>query len=558
MPEKIAILVIHGIGQQRPYETLDQFTRGLSNSLCDGSVPWTLEPRLEICKDPLHEQEEWVRASCVLTPPTGEPPPHLISDPGETIGTISFFEYYWAPITQDKISYLGSLAFLIKAGLTPFKYLAANLAVLSAIGNRKRIPIIVAKEFWRQACLFLPLIALLVSLFAFLSFQTPGKLFALLRGISAETIILIAILAVRYLYIWTTGLALFSSIRAKGSWQASRIWKFVLALALAAHVLSWPFWISRFLRGAAAFFSSIAKFAPSLPLLFGHWGSHLRSLANQTEVPWGLGNWAWIKDFVFLKHSYSHSHYIFVPLWFLLAYFVRFILIAYVGDIAVYVNANELSGSFKSREQILDECGHSLSQILRQHTNPQDSESPYVYDRVLIAGHSLGSVIAYDTINELLNRARSSNSNLLADIRPQDLDKLRGMATFGCPLNKIFYFFRERTRPSQTLRRQIIDVLHGFRVESSLLTYPPAGSAPSGAMQINPDPRWSLAEGYLNSGFRWINAYALADPVSGRLSFYDLQSAENQKLFWYWKFGLAHLRYWTDENFYRFFRQRLL
>jgi hypothetical protein len=295
-----------------------------------------------------------------------------------------------------------------------------------------------------------------------------------------------------------------------------------------------------------------------LPRLFGHWGRVVRCLADQTRAPHGLGTWAWIKDLLFLKPSFSHPHYIFVPLWFLLAYFVRFILVDYVGDVAVYVNANALSSSFKSREQILDECSESLSQILCQRTNSQDPRSPYVYDRVLIAGHSLGSVIAYDTINELLNRARSSNPNSADDLQPEDLDKLRGMATFGCPLNKIFYFFRERTQPSQTLRRQIIDLLHGFRIESSLLTYPPTGSAPSGAMQFNPDPRWALAEGYLNSGFHWINAYALADPVSGRLSFYDLQSAQNQKLFWYWKFGLAHLSYWTDDNFYRFFRERLL
>ena len=73
-----------------------------------------------------------------------------------------------------------------------------------------------------------------------------------------------------------------------------------------------------------------------------------------------------------------------------------------------------------------------------------------------------------------------------------------------------------------------------------------------------PDPRWAITEQQLNLHFRWINAYALADPVSGRLSFYDLQSTGNQKLFWYWKFGLAHLNYWTDQNFYQFFRQRLL
>ena len=59
MSENVAILVIHGIGQQRPYETLDQFTQGLSGTF---DAPH-LEPRLEICKDPLREQKQWVRAA---------------------------------------------------------------------------------------------------------------------------------------------------------------------------------------------------------------------------------------------------------------------------------------------------------------------------------------------------------------------------------------------------------------------------------------------------------------------------------------------------------------
>ena len=84
----------------------------------------------------------------------------------------------------------------------------------------------------------------------------------------------------------------------------------------------------------------------------------------------------------------------------------------------------------------------------RAYRSRRLSTSPYVYDRVLIAGHSLGSVIAYDTLNELLDRARSSNSTAHA-FAPRDLEKLRGLVTFGCPLNKIFYFSREQLPPTQ-------------------------------------------------------------------------------------------------------------
>jgi hypothetical protein len=47
MPENVAILVIHGIGQQAPYETLDQFTQGLLSSFQTAGANCTLLPHLD-------------------------------------------------------------------------------------------------------------------------------------------------------------------------------------------------------------------------------------------------------------------------------------------------------------------------------------------------------------------------------------------------------------------------------------------------------------------------------------------------------------------------------
>jgi hypothetical protein len=145
-------------------------------------------------------------------------------------------------------------------------------------------------------------------------------------------------------------------------------------------------------------------------------------------------------------------------------------------------------------------------------------------------------------------------------VQPDDLDKLRGMVTFGCPLNKIFYFFREKMPAAQAVRRQILDLLHGFRLVDTICSYPPGGRGPGGPMGRNNDPRWTEAEGFLATGFRWINAWAPADPVSGKLLFFDLKAEENQMMFWYgpWNFGRAHNMYWKDDDFYDFVRQRLL
>jgi hypothetical protein len=550
VPENVAILVIHGIGQQAPYEALDQFTRGLVNSFQVSNVKWTLQPRLDICKDPLREQSQWVRASCHVEFPA----PVAMQSDNSSIKQVSLFEYYWAPITQDKISYTGSLLFLMKCGLTPFKYLAANVSVLSAIGRKKRIPIVILKEIWRQCALFLPLLTLLALLLAFIVADPPTKLLTIYREMPAESLLLTAILAIRYLYLWTVGRALIGSLQGEEGWQTSQLWRLCLMVALAVNIVLAPHLISPALLWIADSGSFTARHVHLLPQALGHWATHVRELHYQTMPPPLHDLAGWRNAVLFLKPSFTHYHYLKVVACVGLAFFVRFILIDYVGDVAVYVNSDQFASSFAARAQILDECTATLTRLLQERTVADDPTSQYVYDRVLIAGHSLGSVIAYDMLNELLDRTRSSSARMQS-IQPADLAKLRGLVTFGCPLNKIFYFFREQLPPVQAVHRQLLDVLHGFRVMSALKTYGGPNSAP---MSVNPDPRWTAAEIALASGFRWINAFALADPVSGRLSFYDLQSDANQKIFHYFRPGWAHLEYWKDPKFYAFIRERLL
>ena len=557
MPENVAILVIHGIGEQRAYETLDQFTQGLEKTF----TQMTLEPRMEICRDPLREQKQWVRAACVMCSEVGEAFKSDQAAGGSAIGKISLFEYYWAPVTQDKVTYTGSLMFLIRAGLTPFLYFGANLKALTSVGKRRDIWKVIAREIVRQTLLFLPLLLLFALTLRYVAvFSEPRRLLHLYQEIPSWSKLLVVLLVIRYLYLVTNLKALLNTRDASYSWQTSWWWRGLLALGISFHLFAW-LWISCALRWIANFGTWIARHWTKLPELVGHWSGLLRELARWTELPSHGEGWrAILNDFFFLKPSFSHYRYLSIVAFFVLAYFVRWILMNYIGDLAVYTNSSELAANFAARAQILDECTGTLSQIVRQRVDEENVESKYVYDRVLVVGHSLGSVIAYDTINELLNRCRAGRPNHPDDVQPDDLDKLRGMVTFGCPLNKIFYFFREKMPAAQVVRRQILDLLHGFRLVDTICSYPPGGNGPGGPMQRNNSPRWAQAEGLLANGFRWINAWAPADPVSGKLLFYDLKSDENQMMFWYgpWNFGRAHNMYWKDEDFYNFVRQRLL
>jgi hypothetical protein len=555
--EKVAILVVHGIGQEKPYETLDHFTRKLMESL-GTSGTWTITPELEQVSDPTRISKSWTRASFLIKPSLPDALP-LSSEPDAAIESISLFEYYWAPITQDKVTYTGSLLFLIKAGLQPFLYLASNVTAIArteeaaamargkswseakTIGKaiaRKRIPFIIAKELWRQASLFLPLLGFFIALLYWLKEATFQNLSKLVH-FKWSTVVLISLLSIRYLYLYSAARALWQSWKVNSGWQTSISWRVFLVIVIVAHLLLLPFLLAPALRFGICLRVAFGHCFPFVQSHFPHWAS-VNDFAKGVSFPPPGKDWrGWISAFIFLDPTFGK--YTAQMLTLLLAAFVRFILVDYVGDVAVYANSSQFSKSYSVRSQIIDECTAALSAIL-MNTAPR-------YDRVLIVAHSLGSVIAYDTMNNLMDLASASSPAAPNAIQPKHLETLKGFITFGCPLNKIFYFFRVQDDASQVLRHQTLDLLYSFR--GVVLTAAPR------QFQFQPpaaDSQRAQALSALKVGFKWINAYSLADPISGRIVFYQL---DDQRLFQYAPL-IAHLSYWEDPNFYSYFRQYLL
>jgi hypothetical protein len=553
MGEKVAILVIHGIGQQKPYETLDKFGRNLIASLDDTGQSWTITPQLDQVPDPTHVSQCWTRASYILTPPNGVDV-RFTSDPNACIDELSLYEYYWAPVTQGKITYTGSLLFLIKAGLQPFLYLASNVNAIAHTDGRKtarrRIPVIIAKEFWRQACLFVPLLLFFAALLDWLKTATSESLQQLIH-FDGSTVAVLTILAIRYLYLYTSANALWLSFKAKSGWQIKWAWRTLLIIAVLFHLIAVPLLLAPAVHLAVSCGVHLAHLCPLLPRLLGHWAGPVTLFADQISFPYAESRCIRLAALAFLNPGLRQYTVRFLTI--LLALFVRFILIDYVGDVAVYANTSQFSQSYAVRSQIIDECTAALSAILMQTGTGPDRTPVPKYDRVLIAAHSLGSVIAYDTMNNLLDIARSADPTKADTFQPRHLDPLRGLVTFGCPLNKIYYFFREQDPPQQVLRDQTLDLLYGFR--SAVPTV--VGSS---SLQFQPVPAWDPAERALASGFRWINAYCLQDPVSGKIVFYKLEDADQQRFKGFFRYPpiVAHLRYWEDPNFYAFFRKNLL
>jgi pimeloyl-ACP methyl ester carboxylesterase len=191
----------------------------------------------------------------------------------------------------------------------------------------------------------------------------------------------------------------------------------------------------------------------------------------------------------------------------------------YVGDVTVYTTTDEKSKFFAVRSRILATSRALLGALLADDQ----------YERVVVAGHSLGSVIAYDTLN-LLNL----DINLDASVG-RNIGKLHGLVTFGSPLDKIAFFFRERGADAQYVRRGFINGLHAFRAKR---------------LDVNqtPQPIPSTVQRFLEP-LPWLNFYDCKDPVSGHLDFYV--DVDNRVLEMGEKWGIAHLAYWDHPAFYR-------
>lgn len=485
-----AMLIVHGIGEQNPYETLDSFARGLFTYLRDRAhLNPVLSPLTIALKD-------WTQAGIRITVNPGQ---------GTALeGRLDLFEYYWAPETEGQLSWRNTLKWLVQTDLTPIRYFADNLQEMMSARDKSFTSAFVyslklcAREIFRVLLLYIPLA--LASLWLLTWLSHPHQVWTSLQPIGA---------ALRLYSIWPKPLVLVF-------YAAALLMVWFMLQSLSAYLKSGSQSIQR-QAGAVwlglAFLSAILFFSLGFVVAV-HYSVELRPLfaaVSAQRVP-------------------------LVLLALAIAAACRYVLAAYVADVAVYVSADAKSKSYVARSAILKASSHALARLLADDQ----------YDRVILAGHSLGSVIAYDTLNELLAQFNGVPGPL--DDRPglplelAQFQKLSGLLTFGSPLDKIYYFFRQHLRADQAIRAQILSMLYSFRKTPSGRDYTP------------------FAFSYM---FRqldhlvWVNAYAHMDPVSARLKFYELDD-DNQQSFPYRVPGLAHLSYWGDPNFYAYFAPRLL
>ena len=172
------------------------------------------------------------------------------------------------------------------------------------------------------------------------------------------------------------------------------------------------------------------------------------------------------------------------------AWAVRQVTIQFFGDVAIYLSPDKVDEHWRIREEVKRHCCRVTDNVFRA-VSREDGKTRWHYGKVVVAGHSLGSVIAYDCLNTLVQRdiAKEPESRVGVAARTASL------ITFGSPLDKVAFIFG-----TKITGRKIREALAG-------------GTQP---LIISYDYRPGT----------WVNIHARGDIIGGRLDYYDHPDGE--------------------------------
>ncbi len=166
----------------------------------------------------------------------------------------------------------------------------------------------------------------------------------------------------------------------------------------------------------------------------------------------------------------------------------RYFLIEYVGDVAAYISPYKDS-KFEDIRDKIQRVGLNVGKVI--YGFERSGSTVPRYEQVVIAGHSLGSLLAYDTLNALINLDNTADKSDRRDV----VRRTRALITFGSPLDKTAFIFRTQIGGHiDWVREQL-----AASVQPLILDY----------AQYRPPT------------FHWINIWSPLDIISGELNYYD-------------------------------------
>ncbi|HET8578755.1 MAG TPA: hypothetical protein VFO18_16785 [Methylomirabilota bacterium] len=389
-----ALVVIHGVGQQQPFEPLDSFVNGLRSRLVE-----------ERPADP--------EADRVLHMTLGRE--HVFDHAVRVeAADLDIYEVYWAPLTQRQATFLEIVQWLIWTSLTPLQQFAFNLPLLFRRvprdgAGRTRLWYLwcLARELWRMTWIVLAglvtagLAAGLVSSSVHLLGEFPSIWRSAMppsltwRDALTEVVFIVGVVATA-----VTGWSLLSQLREVSSDTPA-------APPPGARRPLWRVGVWLRSEGRERMVQSDARglFLVLTVLVFVWWCWALYRLVH-TPPPCLAG--FCVSDIVTTVWEHLGTrgrwHVLVIATVAVSAAVVKVFFLDYVADIALYTVSNENSPHAKVRRDILAASTGKVRWLLRK------------YETVTLAGHSLGSVVAYDTINWLRGEVRVAEAQA-TDIR---------------------------------------------------------------------------------------------------------------------------------------------
>ena len=214
-----------------------------------------------------------------------------------------------------------------------------------------------------------------------------------------------------------------------------------------------------------------------------------------------------------------------------------------IGDVVVYNVYDPKSKFYDVKKRIQEGAVKSLQFLIER----QKKSTPF-YPSVIVAGHSLGSQVAYDAINRinlLINQKRIreyDDEGINQKTNTHISQQLKGFITFGCPLDKIIFFLRENVPDEQFLRQQFLDHFNGFKQRD--VSFMNSAATNKNYVKANSGLKRHLEE------MKWRNYYDRHDYVSGGLDYYHKLTNIDCR-FKAGRLSFTHSNYWENEKFYR-------
>ncbi|MEA3204156.1 MAG: hypothetical protein QOI63_1836 [Thermoplasmata archaeon] len=462
-----AVLVMHGMGQQIPFETLEDVAKALQDA--DGqdeAERGKLTARTVMLGDQKAQRVE-LRLG------------------GKAGREVHLYEAYWAPITEGVIDLRGVMGFLWRAGMTgvlhshrTFKRWMFGDDRTFQVSRLTRIGLLVATLTLGALMAYNAVIAAMAAFYL----SPVGKSWpspALLVDLSCLMLFLMALLALAAAPAWVTRRLRRRAVdlRRRKAPEAR-----VEAVRGSAEV-----WGAIGLGTAIAGFLIVVAGAVALLLVVafdrGHGIVHLPRSWSTWTLRWGG------------LHYHPTAFQAFAVVWAGLAWAcwkARKFIVQFVGDVAIYISPQVLD-TFAEKRKEIKETARALAQGV--YACRGDDPTRFQYAHVAVVGHSLGSVIAYDTLNRLLD------DDGLAGGATRVGQRTALLLTFGSPLDKTAFLFGVWGSKKGNIREKL-----AASVQPLIQAYEDA-------------PRDDPAKG--RRPFPWLNLHARSDIISGGLDYYD-------------------------------------